>query len=353
MMRNIKGSALSYSADVAVLIGRFQPFHNGHATLLRTALDTADSVVIVLGSSFHARSTKNPFTWQERASMIRATLGEGDVDRVQFVPVRDYYDDIKWSKAVMTNVQGLFPDAKKIALVGFMKDASSYYLDLFPSWMLINTKNTLPMEATHIRSILFESEDMAVSMAILAELLPLQVRQYLKGWLVLGHLAKLLPEYEDLQKEKRQWAKAPYPPVFTTVDSIVEVNGHVLLIKRGGKQGNGLWALPGGFLEQRERLMQGAIRELTEETNLGVLKSTLQEAFVRVEVFDHADRSLRGRTITHVHYFDLKCKNFPEIHGGDDASLAKWFPISSLASMEDQFFEDHFHMLNYFFRISI
>src|SRR6185312_17484078 len=48
-------------ADVAVLIGRFQPFHNGHAILLRRALETAPKVVVVLGSSFHARSSKNPF----------------------------------------------------------------------------------------------------------------------------------------------------------------------------------------------------------------------------------------------------------------------------------------------------
>jgi len=48
--------------DVAVLIGRFQPFHNGHATLLQLALETAEEVVVILGSSFHARSTKNPFT---------------------------------------------------------------------------------------------------------------------------------------------------------------------------------------------------------------------------------------------------------------------------------------------------
>src|SRR4051812_5559138 len=50
---------------VAVLIGRFQPFHQGHAGLLAKALAVAPKVVVVLGSSFHARSAKNPFTWQE------------------------------------------------------------------------------------------------------------------------------------------------------------------------------------------------------------------------------------------------------------------------------------------------
>ncbi|MBG6222322.1 cytidyltransferase-like protein [Janthinobacterium sp. CG_23.4] len=66
----------AYSADAAILIGRFQPFHNGHAGLLQTALASAAQVVVVLGSAFHARSAKNPFTWQERAAMIAATLPE-------------------------------------------------------------------------------------------------------------------------------------------------------------------------------------------------------------------------------------------------------------------------------------
>ena len=60
--------------DVAVLIGRFQPFHNGHATLLAKALETADKVLVLLGSARAARNAKNPFIWEERAAMIGATL---------------------------------------------------------------------------------------------------------------------------------------------------------------------------------------------------------------------------------------------------------------------------------------
>ena len=80
----------SYPADAAILIGRFQPFHNGHAGLLQKALTTAAPVVVVLGSASHARSPKNPSTWQERAAMIGATLPEAQRARVHCVAVRDY-----------------------------------------------------------------------------------------------------------------------------------------------------------------------------------------------------------------------------------------------------------------------
>ncbi len=52
------------------------------------------------------------------------------------------------------------------------------------------------------------------------------------------------------------WASAPYPPVFVTVDGLLLCHGHVLLIQRGHAPGQGLWALPGGFVEPRDTLWQ-------------------------------------------------------------------------------------------------
>lgn len=38
--------------DKAVVIGRFQPFHNGHAAMVRKALEEAKTVYILLGSAY-------------------------------------------------------------------------------------------------------------------------------------------------------------------------------------------------------------------------------------------------------------------------------------------------------------
>ena len=62
------------SHDVAVYVGRFQPFHNGHLALLRHALSVAPQGILVIGSAHQARTPKNPFSWQERAEMVRLTL---------------------------------------------------------------------------------------------------------------------------------------------------------------------------------------------------------------------------------------------------------------------------------------
>jgi bifunctional NMN adenylyltransferase/nudix hydrolase len=337
--------------DVAVLIGRFQPFHCGHASLLRMAFETAPKVVIVLGSSYHARSAKNPFTWQERAAMIGATLNPAERERVTFVPMRDFYDDAQWAEEVGKAVAAESEEGAQTALVGHFKDASSYYLNHFPQWTMLAAEAANADDASDVRRIYFEAEDIDVSMSVLEDTVPLAVRQYLKAWAILPHYAGLVEEHRFVCKYKAAWKNAPYAPIFSTVDAVVRCAGHVLLIRRGGFPGKGQWAVPGGFVEQRERLLQSAVRELSEETKLGVLESTMEGALVDVKVFDHPDRSQRGRTITHAHYFELGSDALPSVEAADDAALVAWVPIAELASMEEQFYEDHFHILDAFLHL--
>jgi 8-oxo-dGTP diphosphatase len=51
---------------------------------------------------------------------------------------------------------------------------------------------------------------------------------------------------------------------------IQDDRGRLLLIKRGHEPGRGLWSLPGGRVEPGETDAQALIRELREETGLGV-----------------------------------------------------------------------------------
>jgi bifunctional NMN adenylyltransferase/nudix hydrolase len=336
----IMNNATSLEYDVAVLIGRFQGFHKGQEAPLNKALESASRVIVVLGSSYRARSAKNPFTWEERAAMIACTLDEATKARVSFVPVRDYYDDKRWSAAVRAIVGSNCNDSeRKIALVGFHKDASSYYLGLFPQWSFVESQQYDKIDATTVRQIYFEGDDPAATRALLSGLVHSAVVSYLIGWMRLPQYAQMKKEHLAIEKSKKTWGVGP----FITVDAVVTVSNHVLLVRRGGDVGNGLWAVPGGFLDSRERLLQGAIRELKEETGLAALNSSLEESLKGVAVFDHADRGSRGRTITHAHWFDLgESRRLPLVAGADDAAEAKWIPFTDLPGMEEQFFEDHF-----------
>lgn len=336
--------------ELAVLIGRFQPFHNGHAALLQQALDAAPRVVVVIGSAFQARTPKNPFTWQERADMIRKSLSAEDQERTTFLPIRDYYDEEKWLQAVRRGVASHSGQSSSICLVGHFKDATSEYLAHFDGWQLISADGSGSVDATHIRDAYLggATEALAANLAALSESVPPITLEFLRTWARTPFYPSLCQEWRMLKKYREAWSAAPYPPVFVTVDAVVRCANKVLLIKRGQPPGVGLHAVPGGFIEQRETAYQSAIRELREETQLDLAPATFKAALRGSAVFDHPDRSQRGRTITHAFYFDLGEGPPPKVRADDDAQSAEWVDVAKIPKMEDQFHDDHFHMLDHF-----
>ena len=335
--------------DIAVLVGRFQPFHNAHLALLQRALSVAPKVVVVIGSAQQARTPKNPFTWTERAEMIRLALPEAEHERVRFLPVRDYYDQARWLRVVGEAVAAMAP-AAQIALVGHFKDATSEYLRGFPGWTLVSTPRLPGAGGTELRDALLNSDpqQLGATLAALVDQAPPTTIAFLRAWAALPFIGPLMAEWQMLREYHEAWRDAPYPPVFVTVDAVVRCADHVLLIQRGRAPGVGLYAVPGGFIEQRETAYQSTLRELAEETHLELLAETMHRSLRTTAVFDHPDRSLRGRTITHAHYFDLGERELPEVRADDDAQSVAWVPITEIPALEDRFHDDHFHMLDHF-----
>jgi len=336
--------------DVAVLIGRFQPVHNGHLALLRQALARAHRVVVIVGSAFQARTPKNPFTWQERANLLKNSLMADEAARLTICPVRDYYDQARWAKAVLAIVNQQIQPGNRIAMVGHFKDASSSYLSDFPGWELNRLPRYGAMDSTVLRDAWFgaPAPDRAASLMQFAGEVPAATLQLLAQFAATPDYTALQRKWQALRNDRAAWAAAPYPPVFVTVDALLRGQGQVLLVQRGRAPGKGLWALPGGFLEPRDTLWQSCLRELAEETCCALPESTLRAALRQVHVFDHPDRSLRGRTITHAHYFDLGDAPLPAVQANDDAAQARWVPMDDLPGLEAQFFDDHFHILDHF-----
>ena len=336
--------------DAAVLIGRLQPLHQGHLALLHEALARAHRAIVVLGSAHQARTPRNPFTWQERAQMLRDALPQAERARLIVLPMRDYYDEPRWAQAVRQAVAENTPAAARIALVGHFKDDTSGYLRAFPGWELEHVERQGSIDATTLRNAYFGATPCTAMQALapLAGQIPHNTQAALAAFARQPDYLQLQEEWRMLRDFRASWAGAPYPPVFTTVDALLRCQDQVLLIRRAHAPGKGQWAVPGGFLEQRETLWQSCLRELTEETHCNLPEAVLRAALCEVAVFDHPDRSQRGRTITHAHYFDLGDAPLPQVEGDDDALLARWVPVADLPAMEDAFFEDHFHMLDHF-----
>lgn len=346
--------------DTAVVIGRFQPFHLGHKDLIDRARSLAKRVVVVLGSAKSPRTVKNPFTVEERAEMIRTTF-YGKLRHgweVEVTSVRDYlYNDALWVAELQERVRSMIPRTDSVILVGHDKDASSYYLKLFPNWhfeehaadrTVLDTLTGKPetLSATHVRQSLFGgSTGWADHMPERA------VDVVLHTFEDESLLHDLSTEYEYLKEYPSLWGKGP----FVTTDAVAMCEGHVLLVERGQSPGKGLYALPGGFLNREERILDGALRELCEETlidqTLDYTRAELKRYVVGSQVFDHPDRSQRGRTITHAYLLNLPLTGsgfLPPVGGADDAARAFWMPLADIFANEARFYEDHLHIIRHF-----
>lgn len=342
--------------DYLVFIGRLQPPTRAHERIIATALNLSEKVIIVLGSCNSSRTLRNPFTFAEREQMVRSMFAEHAQHRLLFVAQDDFtYQDEKWlvtlhtrvREKILSSIPGNAPNITlhglqdvRIGLIGHSKDTTSYYLNMFPGWGHENVSAIRGVDATDVREAYFDGGVQAVDTRKVSE----PVLQFMQDFTASGAYANLVQEREFVRKYQQQWANSPYPPTFVTTDAVVVQSGHILLVKRGAMPGRGMWALPGGFLNPRETLEQGMLRELREETRLKVPAPVLQGSIQARETFDNPHRSSRGRTITTAFLIHLRGgRELPRVKGSDDAAHAQWVPIADLDAA--QFFEDHYHII--------
>ena len=342
--------------DFLVFIGRFQPFHSGHLAVIEAGLEQAHQLIVLCGSSHQPRSTRNPWSWQEREQMLRACLHESDQDRVVVAPLMDSpYNDEYWVRNVQTSVNGLVAahhrlphKAPRIGLIGHRKDQSSYYLNLFPQWGSVEVENRQGINATQVRNGFFGVHGDCLGADYLAAAdaqLPWPVCAWLQRFADSDAFTELKDEQAFVAKYKKAWAGVPYEPNFVTVDAVVVQSGHVLLVERKARPGKGLLALPGGFVDPHERIRDACLRELKEETRIKVPLPVLRGSIKRADVFDEPYRSARGRTITHAFYIELEpSSELPKVKGGDDARTAQWVPLGELDPVK--LFEDHYFIVH-------
>lgn len=123
-----------------------------------------------------------------------------------------------------------------------------------------------------------------------------------------------------------------YPKADHTVDAVVfgmdleEASLKVLLIERGLEPFRGAWALPGGFVNMDEELDAAVIRELEEETGIGL--SFMEQLYT----FGRPDRDPRGRVISTA-YLGLVRPEHVTLQEGSDAERAAWWDANNLPEL--------------------
>lgn len=120
---------------------------------------------------------------------------------------------------------------------------------------------------------------------------------------------------------------APPPPICAVLAVVIR-DRQVLLVQRANPPDARLWGFPGGKLEAGETLLDGALRELQEETGVAAVA---QRVLTAVDVHE---RSGDGRLLRHFVLVAVLCRwQGGEPQAADDALDACWIALQDLDRM--------------------
>jgi len=109
-----------------------------------------------------------------------------------------------------------------------------------------------------------------------------------------------------------------------------------LLVQRGKEPNKGMWSIPGGSIEVGESTLDGAKRELQEETGLTTKQSAYDLRWHEFGPFACSDSIHEN-----YHYVISQCfaevisSSIPNIQASDDADDARWWSLREVKEAED------------------
>lgn len=130
--------------------------------------------------------------------------------------------------------------------------------------------------------------------------------------------------------------------VTLTADFILQHKDSIVLIKRKHEPFQGMLALPGGFVNEGEKPIDAAIRELKEEVNVKVDIKSLRPVMVQSKPF----RDPRNKWTT-AYVFTAKVDDLSSIQAGDDADSYVILPIKELFKEKEKIAFDHLDSIEY------
>lgn len=141
-------------------IGRFQPIHIGHESVIRKMLDECEQIIIVIGSAQESGTERNPFTFEQRADLITNVFYRECLNgRISIIPLRDRYqpaNDASWGDYVFQNVWDITHRVPDAVYEGEEEERNTWYDNLDVDIVKV-PRSEIPISATELRKAINNS----------------------------------------------------------------------------------------------------------------------------------------------------------------------------------------------------
>ena len=142
-------------------IGRFQPIHIGHESIIRKMLNECEKVIIAIGSSQEGRTRRNPFFYGERKSFIEQCF-PCNLKQIYIIPMPDrkvVSNDASWGDYVFDRIKKFEYELPDVIYEGEEDERNTWYSNLEVDIIRV-PRTFIPINATMVRAaLLTESEE--------------------------------------------------------------------------------------------------------------------------------------------------------------------------------------------------
>ena len=146
---------------VGLYVGRFQPIHIGHESIIRRMLLECERVIIAVGSAQESGTERNPFSLEQRADLISNIFYRERIEgRLKIMPLEDRENpsnDASWGDYVFQKVYRrfyIFPDA---VYEGEEVERNTWYDNLDVTIVKV-PRSDIPVSATELRALIKNRE---------------------------------------------------------------------------------------------------------------------------------------------------------------------------------------------------
>ncbi|MBU0615560.1 MAG: nicotinamide-nucleotide adenylyltransferase [Nanoarchaeota archaeon] len=136
---------------IGLFIGRFQPFHNGHLKVIKEALKEMKALQIVVAIPLR-QTDKDPFSAEDRISMIKTALKDEGIKKYDIVAVRDIPSDAEYVHHVREHTR-IF----NTVFVGDNKLNEKLFKEA--GFKVVTSPRFFNLDATHIRELMKKGQE--------------------------------------------------------------------------------------------------------------------------------------------------------------------------------------------------